>query len=181
VDDGAEVQAPRPILAPSEIVPGYLLDSGEIVILAIRPSVWFLVLVSIRWLLAAAVVILAAPWFVEHFPVPWWPSGLTQTVLVITAGRLLVALLQWSSRLYVLTNRRVMSCRGVLNVRIFEAPLLQIRNTYVAVRRGERMLRVGSIGFSLQGSRHVDAWWDHVADPENVHSRVRRAIERALD
>ena len=50
-----------------------------------------------------------------------------------------------------------------------------------AVRRGERMLRVGSIGFSLQGSRHVDAWWDQVADPENVHSRVRRAIERALD
>lgn len=177
----AEVPADSNIAEPESLVPGYLLDSGEIVLLAIKPSVWFLMLVSIRWLLAAALVILLAPLFESSFPSFLTERALTLAAVIFTAARLLVALLQWSSRLYVLTNRRVMSCRGVLQVSIFEAPLVHIRNTYLQVRSFEKALGVGSIGFAVGGSKRVDAWWDQVNDPIEVHQRVRRAIENALD
>lgn len=168
------------MLEQTQIVPGYLLHGGEIIILAIKPSMWFLGLVSLRWLAAAAVVILLAPWIVRVYPA-FTQSALTQSALLITALRLIIALLQWSSRLYVLTNRRVMNCTGLTNIRIFEAPLVKIRNTYVNVRRFEKLFKVGSIGFSLQGSKYVDSWWDQIANPHEVHEQVRKAIERALD
>jgi len=179
-EEGAEAQVDARMMEYGQIVPGYLLHGGEIVILALKPSLWFLVLVSVRWLLAAALVILLAPWFVKFYPA-FSDRVLTQSALTITAIRLIIALLQWSSRLYVLTNRRVMSCRGVTQVRIFEAPLVEIRNTYVNIRGIEKFCDVGSIGFSLKESKRVDAWWDQISKPHDIHDQVRRAIEKALD
>lgn len=178
-EDSAEVQADTHLLA-YEVVPGHTLHGGEIVLFAIKPSMWYLVFVAVRWLAAAAAVVVITPWLSAAYPaVP--ERLLTHTVLALTALRLVAALLQWSSRLYVLTNRRVMSCRGVLQVKIFESPLVRIRNTYIKVSRCFRICRMGSIGFSLQGSRAVDAWWDHVPNPKEIHDQIRAAIEKALD
>ena len=155
------------------------LDGGEIVLCVLKPSLWYLVLVSVRWLAGAVVVILLAPLFFQA------RSGtteiLTQSALLVTAARLILALLQWSSRLYVLTNRRVMCYHGVMHVSLFESPLVHIRNTYVNASPVERICKVGSIGFSLQGDRQIDVWWEQVSDPDAVHQRIRRAIEKALD
>lgn len=179
-DDGVEA-APLPgLLIPAPAIPQHLLDGGEIVLLAIKPSMWFLGLVSARWLVAATAAMLLAPWLSRLVPA-LEPRVVVQTALLIAVLRLVAALLQWSSRWYILTNRRVLSYHGVLQVNLFEAPLVQVRNTYVRVRQIERLCGAGSIGFSSQGSRRIDAWWDHVADPQEVHARVRRAIERALD
>lgn len=178
-EESAEVQADTSLLA-YEVVPGHSLHGGEIVIFAIKPSMWFLVFVSVRWLLGAAAIILLTPWLMRSYP-EVGQRLLTHATLIVTAVRLVAALLQWSSRLYVLTNRRVMSCRGVLQVKIFESPLVRIRNTYVKTGRCKRICNVGSIGFSLQGSRTVDAWWDQIASPNEIHKQVRAAIEKALD
>ena len=125
-------------------------------------------------------MILLAPWLVVIYSA-FTQTALTQAALVVTALRLVLALLQWSSRLYVLTNRRVMCYRGITHVTLLEAPLVQIRNTYVNDRRLERWCNVGSIGFSLKGSKRVDMWWEQVSAPEETHDRIRRAIEKALD
>ena len=162
------------------MVPTELLDGGETVILALKPSMWYLVLVSARWLLGAALVVLLGPWLVRVYPaIPH--LALTQIAVIVTAVRLVLALVQWSSRLYVLTNRRVMCYRGVTRICLFEAPLVRIRNTYIKARPVERLCNVGSIGFSLEGKKKVDGWWEQVGDPHDVHKRIRRAIERALD
>lgn len=179
-EEGAEIQGLPGLTSYGGIAPATLLDGGEIVILAMRPSMWFLILVSVRWLLAAAAVILAAPLIVGVYPA-FTERALTQAALVVTAARLIVALLQWSSRLFVLTNRRVMCYQGIHQVAIFEASLVQVRNTYVRVGRFEKTLNVGSIGFSLKGTEKVDTWWNQIADPHETHERVRRAIENALD
>ena len=179
-EEGIEAQPIPGLLAYGQVVPHDLLDGDEIVILALKPSMWYLVLVSARWLVAAALVILLAPWLVVIYSA-FTQTALTQAALVVTALRLVLALLQWSSRLYVLTNRRVMCYRGITHVTLLEAPLVQIRNTYVNDRRLERWCNVGSIGFSLKGSKRVDMWWEQVSAPEEIHDRIRRAIEKALD
>ncbi len=179
-EEGVEAQPIPGLLACGQAVPCDLLDGGEIVILAVKPSMWRLVLVSVRWLAAAAAIVVLTPRFVRLYP--GFPAGaITQLALLITAVRLILALLQWSSRLYVLTNRRVMCCRGVTQVSLFEAPLVHIRNTYVNVRMVERLCKVGSIGFSLKGVKKVDICWEQISDPHEIHERIRRAIEKALD
>ena len=117
--EGVEVQPAPGLLTYGQAVPQEVLDGGEIVVLAIKPSMWYLVLVSIRWLAAVAVVILLSPSLGRALPA--FPDSMVmQLALGITAVRLIAALLQWSSRLYVLTNRRVMCYRGVLQVKLFE-------------------------------------------------------------
>ena len=179
-EEGLEAQPIPGLLAYGQVVQHDLLDGDEVVILAVKPSMWYLVLVSARWLIGAATVILLAPWLVGVYTAVT-QTGLTQAALVVTSLRLVLALLQWSSRLYVLTNRRVMCYRGITQVTLLEAPLVQIRNTYVNDRRLERWCNVGSIGFSLKGSKRVDMWWEQVSAPEEIHDRIRRAIEKALD
>ena len=179
-EEGLEAQPIPGLLAYGQVVQHDLLDGDEVVILAVKPSMWYLVLVSARWLIGAAAVILLAPWLVGVYTAVT-QTGLTQAALVVTSLRLVLALLQWSSRLYVLTNRRVMCYRGITQVTLLEAPLVQIRNTYVNDRRLERWCNVGSIGFSLKGSKRVDMWWEQVSAPEEIHDRIRRAIEKALD
>ena len=179
-EDAVDV-APLPgLLDRSRVVPAELLDGGETVILALKPSMWYLVLVSARWLLGAALVVLLGPWLVRVYPAISH-LALTQIAVIVTAVRLVLALVQWSSRLYVLTNRRVMCYRGVTRICLFEAPLVRIRNTYIKARPVERLCNVGSIGFSLEGEKKVDGWWEQVGEPHDVHKRIRRAIERALD
>jgi len=156
-----------------------VLDGGEIVLFALKPSMWYLVLVSARWLAGAAVIILLAPFLFQARAAT--AEILTQAALFVTAVRLILALLQWSSSLYVLTDRRVMCYRGVMQVSLFESSLVHIRNTYVRASPVERICKVGSIGFSLQGGKKVDVWWEQLSDPHAVHERIRRAIEKALD
>ncbi len=158
---------------------GDVLDGGEIVLFALKPSMWYLVLVSARWLAGAAVIILLAPFLFQARAAT--AEILTQAALFVTAVRLILALLQWSSSLYVLTDRRVMCYRGVIQVSLFESSLVHIRNTYVRASPVERICKVGSIGFSLQGGKKVDVWWEQLSDPHAVHERIRRAIEKALD
>ena len=63
---------------------------------------------------------------------------------------------------------------------LFSIPsLLQIRHTCVKIQSPQKICGVGSIGFSLCDPRKVECWWEHVAAPEEVHDRIRKAIERA--
>ncbi len=178
-EDSVEAPPAPGLMVQGQADLGNVLDGGEIVFFALKPSMWYLVLVSARWLAGAAVIILLAPFLFKARSAT--AEILTQAALLVTAVRLILALLQWSSRLYVLTNRRVMCYGGVIKVSLFESPLVHIRNTYVNASPVERICDVGSIGFSLQGGKKVDVWWEQVSDPHAIHERIRRSIEKALD
>jgi len=178
-EESVEAQPAPGLMAQGQTGLRDVLDGGEIVLFALKPSMWYLVLVSARWLAGAAVIILLAPLLLPARSAT--AEILTQAALLVTAVRLILALLQWSSRLYVLTNRRVMCYGGVMRVSLFESPLVHIRNTYVNASPVERICKVGSIGFSLEGGKKVDAWWEHISEPHTIHERIRRAIEKALD
>lgn len=159
-----------------QVIPAHLLDGGEIVLFAIKPSLWFILLCSIRWIVASVLLWLAASYANgSRLSLP-----LMQLAVVLLVGRLAWATMQWSTRLYILTNRRIMRIRGVFSVNVFECPLSRIQNTVLHVSLAERIVRIGSILASTaagDATGHVS--WRMVARPLEIHERLRQAIDRA--
>ncbi|MBP7935918.1 MAG: PH domain-containing protein [Phycisphaerae bacterium] len=168
----------RPIPALSDLLPANLLSGDEIVILAMKPSLWFVLFVSARWILAMAVLLVLVGNWGHRFPLLDRPVVL-QGAVAVAAARLGFALLQWVSRLYVLTNRRILRLMGILNIDLFECQLTRIQNTYLTMSWYERLVRLGSISFATAGTGGVEASWWYVNHPLEVHERIRAAIHRA--
>lgn len=152
-----------------------MLDGGEIVLLALKPSLWFIVFSSFRWILGLGIVIALSPWL-DLATSSLDQNNIVQISLALIGLRLGIGVLQWAARLYVLTNRRVMRIRGVFNVDIFECPLTKIQNTFLTLAIYERIMRLGSIGFATAGTAGVEARWVNVPNPLEVHEKVRSAI-----
>jgi uncharacterized membrane protein YdbT with pleckstrin-like domain len=168
---------PAPAAAVAEaLIPAHLLDGGEIVVFAIKPSLWFIVLVSAWWIAGTALLWVAAMLAANSLTLP-----LMQLAVALLVARLAWATMQWSTRLYVLTNRRVMLIRGVFTVELFECPLTRIQNTWMTLSPAERILRLGSIHMSTAAGAGAGgvATWQTVPRPLEVHEKLRSAIARA--
>lgn len=161
-------------------LPADLLDGGEIVLLAMRPSLWFLVFDSARWILFGGVLlVLSAAGSIRLGGLT--PKIVAELACVLIAARLAVAMLRWVSRFYVLTNRRVMRLRGVFRADVCSCLLLDVRNTRVSQGVHERAARLGTLEFISDKLEGLDPHWYNIAKPDEVHAQVRRAIERAID
>lgn len=150
-----------------------LLDGGEVVIFALKPSLWFIPLVSGRWIAAMVLVIAAvrlAPWSQSALP-------LMQLAIAAVIVRMAWATMQWSTRLYVLTNRRVMRVRGVFNVELFECALTQIQNTWLSLSLPERIVRIGTIHVSTAADGG-NAAWRMLPRPREIHEQLCDAIRK---
>ncbi len=162
----------------TSIVPAHLLDDGEQVILAIKPSMWFIVFTSAR--LIGVIVLLIAGMRFFHIEFAYAiQQRIYQFAVAIIILQLIIAFLQWISRLYVLTDRRIMRIRGVFNVDIFEAPLNKIQNTFLTLAIHERLFGLGSIHFTTAGTGGIEASWQNINRPLEVHEIVRNAIRKS--
>jgi uncharacterized membrane protein YdbT with pleckstrin-like domain len=163
---------------PAEaIVPAHLLDGGEIVHFAIRPSPWFVLIVSLRWLAVAILLgVLASRDFLPH-AYRWY---VYQLAAAVAGARLAWAILEWVSRQYILTNHRVMRIRGVFYVELFECALSRLQNTYATFSVPERLTRTGTITFQTAAAGGIGgtASWRIVSRPLEVHEKLREAIRR---
>ena len=171
----AEPAAP----AADAIVPPKILEGGEVVILAIKPSGWSVALHSWPVLLAAAVVPGAALAVKLAMDIVV-PQQLL--VLICCAAALLrvgVAGFQWLGHLYVLTNRRVLRIRGVLRADLLACPLQKIRKTSLAADTAQRLVAVGSLVFAAGQEQMPAMVWRHIARPDEVLQVVNDAIRRA--
>lgn len=172
--DTPELTAP-PI---TQALPEGLVDDDEVVILLLRPSMLYIPLASLSGLLVIAVVTLALMYLGRLVGMPG-----TDTVafgLGVAGGiaRLAWQGLEWWSRLYVLTDRRVLRRKGVLRPTVFEAKLRDIQHTSVFRRLRERTCGLGSIGFASAGSEVFNAFWVMIRQPFAVHRTIVEAIER---
>lgn len=163
------------------VVPDHLLDEGELVILAIKPSMWFILFHSAKVLaLVTALAILA--YLVRDQLYELTHIGyrtICQIAAAVIVLQTAVAFLHWMSRLYVLTNRRVMRIRGIFNIDVFEAPLAKIQNTYLTLAIHERLFALGSVQFATAGTFGIEATWQNVNNPLEVHELIRRTIRQA--
>ena len=87
-------------------------------------------------------------------------------------------LLEWASRLYILTDRRIICRGGVLRLSVFETQLKNIQHTSVFASLRERVTGLGTIGFATAGSDTFEAFWSMIRQPFAVHKTVVETIRR---
>ena len=175
--------APQVVRLPGEVVslPLDVLDGGEVVILAIKPSLWFLLFEPLKWIAVAVLLLLCTPLIVQTALVDISQQTIVQYILLLLGVRVLTGALRWVSRFYVLTNRRVMRVQGVFHPNVWACPLIRVRNTRLTADPHERVARLGTIEFVTEESPAADHQWRFIARPAEVYAEVRRAIQRAID
>lgn len=161
------------------VVPEKLLNEGEVVILAVKPSPWFVLLYS--WpTLAMAVLVVAAAYLAESLlAVDVRPDLFLMAASAVAAVQVFIACCQWVGRLYVLTNIRVMRVRGVFKVDLFQCPLKKIENIVQSATVQERFFSVGSLFFQAPECPKDEPGWIHLARPAEVYEVVRDAVARS--
>lgn len=154
------------------------LEGDEIIQFSVKPSLWFIALVSARWVLALALLGAALAIATRG---NW---GLQTTVALqvlasLAAIRIGVATLEWASRHYVLTNRRVMRFKGIFTADVAACPLAKIGRVDLLVRGHERVLRLGTIrmGSSLPDTPAI--LWEDLPHPAQIHEALLRAIRKS--
>lgn len=176
--NAVETNASPAAVANADLLPANLLSGDEIVILLLKPSLWFVLFRSFRWIAAMALVVWLIGYFGHLLPIAK-NSTVVNVVVAIAAARVGFAMLDWAARSYVLTNRRVMRVRGIFNVDLFECQLTRIQNTYLTLTWYERLFGLGSITFTTAGTAGADPAWVNISRPLEVHEHVRAAINKA--
>jgi hypothetical protein len=171
----------------AHLVPADLLGGQEVIILAVKPSAWFVLLSSLPVLASATVVGVVA--YVVNVYHPRTPA---QVVLTLCAaggmGRLIFACWQWLGRTYVLTNLRIIVVRGLMNVQVTAAGLTDVRRVVLEASLSERVVSAGSI-FCLAGTDadpgRTDladpsaVAWNVISRPQQIHEIIEDAVRRA--
>lgn len=182
----------RPMMCPGEgsaaataqatttsvaLLAGHVLREGELVLLILRPSRWFILLTSLRFL--AGIVVLAG--LLRFFDDGSRYQGLRymEAAMLLGACRIMWAILQWMGRLYILTDMRIIRLAGVFNIEIFDCSLRKIARTYLDRTVKERLARVGSIVIVPQEEELPICSWHMVAHPRAVLEKIRSTIARA--
>lgn len=171
---GVAEAAPLPIATPADA----LLTGDEIIQLSIKPSLWFIAFVSFRW--TAGLLILSAALFVlareSGSVLQWIACELAVCGAMLRVG---IGALQWASRLYVLTNRRVMRFRGVMSVDVAQCRLEQIAQVELRRSGAQPLLRLGTLRIFPTAPNAPRVSWEHVARPAEVERIVREAAQRS--
>src|SRR5688572_26055155 len=118
----------------------HILRDGELVLLILKPSMWFVVLAAMRFAGVVLIGVIAAKL--------WLPRTALRAAEVgafLIAGRVMWGVLQWMGRLYVLTDLRILRLSGVFNVDVFDCPLRKVAQARLHRSFRERLLRLGSI------------------------------------
>lgn len=152
------------------------IDDDELVLLIIHPSPWFVPLACLGSLAAIVCAVLAMAWATRFPFVPWTDGQVFGLGAVIAVARLAWQVVDWTQRLYVLTDRRAMRRGGVLRSRVDQLALRDVRHTVILAPPRERRLDVGTILFASGGSSGLA--WECVRRPGEVQGLVREAIER---
>lgn len=176
---GAAILAP---VAPPALGHERFLADGELVILAIRPSYWFIVLKRAGWLATMAIIwsVLA---IVESLG--WWDFNLFPLGMAFVVAA--VAVLIWLcidrlTRVYLLTDKRILRVSGILSRTSVEIPLHKVTTVVLHRTFTERLTRVGSILFTSAaaggGSGGGDLVWFIIDRPVSIVSTVRETLSR---
>jgi hypothetical protein len=155
----------------------HILRDGELVILILKPSIWFVLLSSVKFIAAVLIFMIAAKVFDEHLP--YNPFVYVETGIFLIAARLMWAVQQWTGRLYVLTDMRILRIAGVFNVNIFDCPLRKVAQVRLVSNLRERLCAVGSIEIISRDDSCPPGLWQTIARPQEVLEQIEAAIRKA--
>ncbi len=167
----------------SSIVPEQILHEDEIVLLLTKPSILFIIYSSFFFVLGTLVLGIILAQFTQLRPNAYFTANTVAFVTVLVCiGRLIWALLVWTSHIYMLTNLRIVTIKGVLNVHIFQTQLRKIQKTDLFRPLVQRILGTGTIAFStaaVGGNSSWDSTWFMIARPLETHEQVVAAINKS--
>jgi hypothetical protein len=157
------------------LLTGHILRDGEVVLLILKPSLWFIVFSSMRFAAVVLIVTIAAQlWMPPRVYFSFAYAG-----AFLLAGRVMWAVLQWMGRLYVLTDMRIVRLSGVFNVEIFDCALRKVATARLTRTFREKLWRLGSIEIVPSDDSCAPSVWQTVRRPNEVHAKVQATIERA--
>ncbi len=161
----------------ARVLASHILRDGEIVLLVLRPSIWFILLSSLRFVAAAVVLILVVRW--HNLAELGMVRSLIELGVSAISARLMWATLQWMGRLYVLTDMRILTLGGVFHIEIFDCPLRKVARTRMVQSVQEKLIGVGSIEIIPQDDSLSFGQWQTIAQPLAVHEQMVATINRA--
>ncbi len=171
---------PAEMAAVGLTLPDGCLHGGEVVLLAVKPSMWRPVFDAAPWAASCCAMAVAITWLNR----PMWGLSLSvsvQLLMMVVLARLGIAVVRWVPTWHVLTNRRVIDITGVRAPRVFASSLVEIRNTYLSETSSERLAGLGTITFATERADELPRVWQSIAMPQVVHEKIRKAIRDALD
>jgi hypothetical protein len=175
--EAATVPPARLSSSLAALLTGHILQDGEVILLILKPSLWFIILSSLRWAAAASILLVAAKIYDDALPGK--NAAYLEAGIFIIAGRLMFAVLQWMSRLYVLTDMRILRLSGIFSPVLFDCPLRKVAGTRVSFTTRERLLRLGSIDIVSTDPQCGWAQWQTIYKPREIHEQIVAAIQRA--
>jgi uncharacterized membrane protein YdbT with pleckstrin-like domain len=160
-------------------VPEELLHGDEVVLLLTKPSLWFILLTSFRFMLTTvllgvlAVQLLAMP-SINYVS----PPVVAAITVLICIGRLVWAILVWTSHIYMLTDRRIVTIKGVVNVTMVQVNLRKVQRTELYRPWIFRIFGIGTIGVATAATNTIDTTWVMVGRPIPTHEQIVAAIHK---
>ncbi|MEM6332683.1 MAG: PH domain-containing protein [Planctomycetota bacterium] len=175
--DGDAIARPTPEQLAA-VLPNHLIDGGETVLLLLKPSLLFVVLAPLRTLAALLVFTVLLATADAYLTGSAYRDEILLVGLAVIGLRLFWQFLEWLSRAYVLTDRRLIRVRGVLTVQVFECPLPRIQHTELVRILREQLFGLGTLAFTTAGTGAIDAAWEMINRPVEVQQEVVRAVRR---
>lgn len=152
----------------------HVLRDGELVLLILKPSLWYVVLSSLRFAAVVLILLIGAKlWLPRH------TFHTVETGVFLIAGRVMWAVLQWMGRLYVLTDLRIVRLSGVFNADIFDCPLRKVAQVRLNSTFREKLLHLGSIEIVPTDETCHPGDWRTIKRPLAVLETVEATIARA--
>lgn len=154
-----------------------MLEPSEIIVGVWRPNLAWIALRSARGVSVLVVVTLlaaATAGWAQHS----WEWLVLQAGAVLICARLGAAGAEWASRVYVLTDRRVLRRRGVLAPTVYSANLNALQRVELLQTRLDRALRSGTITFSSRNEGHYDAAWVMISNAAEVLALIEETRRR---
>jgi len=158
------------------MIAGQMLQGGEIVQLMLRPSLWLIPLISLKFLGCVAIALIASKIYDDQLPGPM--RFYVEAAMIIAGTRLFIATMQWYTRLYILTDRRVMQIGGIFRIQVIDCPLRRVAVARACFSTRERITRIGTIEIIPQEEPCHVCIWQMVARPREVLKIIRSAIAR---
>lgn len=170
----------RPVDLAHSALPQDVLSEEEIILMWLKPSLWYILLASIGSLLVIAfLTVLLAYLATLTLPlVAWTEREAFAFGALVAIVRLAWQALDWWNQIYVLTDRRVIAVNGVFRRVCYQAPLGHLQHIAVIQRLRERFFGLGSIAFATAGSDRYDAVWLTIARPFAVYRQINRFVDR---
>ncbi|MEM8737080.1 MAG: PH domain-containing protein [Planctomycetota bacterium] len=175
--DGA-LDADHAVVRAATMIPAQLLQPGEIIILRLKPHPLYMVLSPLKTLVIMTLVTLLGVRLARNAEAYDLAQNLVVIGGLLVVARLFWQFLEWLSRVYVMTDQRVITVAGVFRVRVTDTPLSRITHSQLFFSLRERFFALGTLGFNTAGTALTEAYWVMVAQPLEVHAKVVETLKR---